>query len=79
MQGQVDYMCAIGYDKYLVGTTVGSVAVYRTEDNTMIKMLVNEGLSVYEAAFSMRMKRMTLACDGGIALVYEMDNFERVG
>ena len=72
-------MCAIGYDKYLVGTTVGSVAVYRTEDNTMIKMLVNEGLSVYEAAFSMRMKRMTLACDGGIALVYEMDNFERVG
>lgn len=45
----------------------------------MIKMLVNEGLSVYEAAFSNRKRRMALACDGGIALIYEMDNFERVG
>jgi len=79
MQGQVDYMRAIGYDRYLVGTTVGSVAVFRTEDNSLIRMLVNEGLSVYEAAFTNRNQRMALACDGGIALIYEMENFERVG
>ncbi len=42
-------------------------------------MLVNEGLSVYEAAFSMKTRRMALACDGGLALIYELDNYEKVG
>ena len=72
-------MTAVGYDAYLVGTTVGQIAVYSNDDNRLIKMLVNEGLSVYEAAFSMKTRRMALACDGGLALIYEMDNYEKVG
>ena len=42
-------------------------------------MLVSEGLSVYEAVLTQRAKRMALACDGGIALIYEIENFEKVG
>ncbi len=75
MSGQVDYMTAVGYDAYLVGTTVGQIAVYSNDDNRLIKMLVNEGLSVYEAAFSMKTRRMALACDGGLALIFELDNY----
>ena len=42
-------------------------------------MLINEGLSVYEMAFQMRSKKMVLACDGGLIMVYELENYEKVG
>ena len=42
-------------------------------------MLVNEGLSVYEVVFSLKVRRMALACDGGVAIIYDMDSFEKVG
>ena len=42
-------------------------------------MLVDEGLSVYEVVVTQRAKRMALACDGGMALIYETENFEKVG
>ena len=42
-------------------------------------MLVGEGLSVYEVVFTNRAKRMALACDGGMALIYETESFEKVG
>ena len=51
MRGQVDYLAAIDNDTFIVGSTIGQVAVYSSTDNRLIKMLINEGLSVYEMAF----------------------------
>ena len=57
----------------------GQVAIYSSTDSRCIKMLINEGLSVYEMAFDRKSKRMILACDGGLILIYEIDNYEKVG
>lgn len=42
-------------------------------------MLLNEGLSIYDLAVSSRSKRMALACDGGMALIFNTETFEKVG
>lgn len=51
MRGQVDYLSSIDNDTFIVGSTVGQVAIYNSTDSSLKKMLVNEGLSVYEMAF----------------------------
>ena len=51
MRGQVDYLASIDNDTFIVGSTIGQVAVYSSSENKMVKMLINEGLSVYEMAF----------------------------
>lgn len=79
MRGQVDYLASIDNDTFIVGSTVGQVAVYSSLENKMIKLLINEGLSVYEMAFQQRTKRMILACDGGLIMIYNLENFEKVG
>ena len=79
MRGQVDYLQSIDNDTFIVGSTVGQVAIYNSSDSSLKKMLVNEGLSVYEMAFQQRSKRMILACDGGLIMIYDLTNFEKIG
>jgi len=45
----------------------------------MVKMLIHEGLSVYEIAHSAKSKRISLACDGGLVMIFEIENFEKIG
>ena len=42
-------------------------------------MIQTDGLIVFEMAFSPRAKRMTLACDGGQIMIFDLENFEKVG
>ena len=79
MSGQVDYMTPISHEHILVGSTIGQVGVFSSINNQLVRMLVDEGLSVYEVVVTQRAKRMALACDGGMALIYETENFEKVG
>jgi len=79
MAGQVDFLMPIGHEAILLGSTVGQIAVYSSIDGSLLRILVEEGLSIYEAVFSMRVKRMALACDGGMALIYELDSYEKIG
>ena len=51
LRGQVDYLASIDNDTFIVGTTIGQVAIYNSTENKLTKMLINEGLSVYEMAF----------------------------
>ena len=51
LRGQVDYLASIDNDTFIVGTTIGQVAIYNSTENKLVKMLINEGLSVYEMAF----------------------------
>ena len=69
----------IGYDAFLVGSTVGQVGIYSSVNNRLIKMLFSEGLSVYEMVHQPKTKRIALACDGGMVLLFETDAYEKVG
>ena len=42
-------------------------------------MLINEGLSIYEAIYSPKRKRIVIACDGGLLMIFEVENFNKVG
>lgn len=79
MQGQVDYLQTLGNDSFIVGSTTGQVAIYSLKTNSLTKVLINEGLSVYEMVYTNRSKRMSIACDGGMVMVYNMENYEKVG
>ena len=52
MSGQIDYMTPINHDQILVGSTIGQVGVFSSVTNTLVRMLVDEGLSVYEVVVS---------------------------
>jgi len=52
MTGQIDYMTPINHETLIVGSTIGQVGIYNSSDHTLIKMLVDEGLSVYEVVVS---------------------------
>lgn len=50
MGGTVDFLQAISDQVFVVGSTAGKVAVYNSTSHHLIKVLVTEGLSVYEIA-----------------------------
>ena len=44
INGGVDYLAAINYDTFIVGSTIGQVAIYNATDGRFIKMLNTGGL-----------------------------------
>ena len=79
VQGQIDFVGSVGDNHFVVGSTVGMVIVFDMLTLAPVKTLVQEGLSVYELAYSSRSKRMSLACDGGLVTIYDVNDYEKLG
>ena len=66
MTSQVDFLSVVGENHFIVGSTTGQVAVYNSHSHTMEKMLIDEGLSIYELCSPPRKNFIAIACDGGL-------------
>lgn len=53
--------------------------MYNTMTHQLVKMIISEGLSVYEVAVSTASGKFCIACDGGLVIIYEIENFEKLG